>query len=308
MAPKRPRPATVRRDGVPEKFTVTQTHTKDGSRKLKNPKVVEKWRPHCAQPCIGPRNLDLIGGARHERRPSALAKKAGKRRASELDWPDEFGIDGGWSEDEEMMPDEDEREDVGWRAGPCERELLPFNGVKPGPTNPEINSESWCQDIMAELISNEFKDKWIEYTSEHAEAWRDAPRGARASGHGLCDAHGRLPHQGGARGPEGAQARAEWPVQLQPLPEEGRPAVRQAQGPRAGGRAAATLWLVQGRPRRVLSSPVLLRVPPLPFRRLRRRERDSAADLAVPPHALSVHSCGGGVDLRVHTEPSKWPC
>ena len=128
-------PTEQRRDGVAERYEFRQTMTKDGKRPLKHPKVIGKWRPHAAQPVLGPRNLEKIDGSRHARRPCALAKKAGKRRASELDWPDEFAIDGEWSEAEEMMPDEDEEGDTGWRAGPADREMPPFLGQPRGPTN-----------------------------------------------------------------------------------------------------------------------------------------------------------------------------
>ena len=75
-------PTEQRRDGVAERYEIRQTMTKDGKRLLKHPKVVGKWRPHAAQPTIGPRHLEKIDGPRHARRPSALAKKAGARRAS----------------------------------------------------------------------------------------------------------------------------------------------------------------------------------------------------------------------------------
>ena len=83
-------PTEQRRDGVVQFYEVKQTHRKDGKGLLKNPKLSTMYRPHCAQPTIGPRKLDLIEGPRHERRPSALAKKGGKRRAIELGWADEY--------------------------------------------------------------------------------------------------------------------------------------------------------------------------------------------------------------------------
>ena len=70
-------PPEQRRDGVAEAYETRQTMTKDGKRLLKHPKVVRKWRPHAAQPIIGPRHLEKIDGCRHARRPCALAKKAG---------------------------------------------------------------------------------------------------------------------------------------------------------------------------------------------------------------------------------------
>ena len=167
-------PAAQRRDGVPQQYMVRQTMRKDGKAPLKNAKVAEKWRPHCAQPTIGPRNLSVVEGKRHERRPSALAKKAKARRITDVEWADEYDPpEGGWSEDDEPMPDEDAKEDCGWRAGPIDRDLPIFNGPTPGPTNKELSDSSSRRDIMAELITDEFKDRWVEYTIDHAEAWRE---------------------------------------------------------------------------------------------------------------------------------------
>jgi hypothetical protein len=98
---------------------------------------------------------------------------AGKRKRTDLDWPDEFEMDDGWEEEEEDMPDEDEADDTGWLPGPAKREMPTFKGATPGPTDAELNEESWAQDIMHGLITPEFKDLSIEYTCQHAEAWRD---------------------------------------------------------------------------------------------------------------------------------------
>ena len=102
-------PAEQRRDGVPEQYTVRQTHRKDGKGLLKVPKEIEKWRPHAAQPTTVEPTLERIDEARHARRPSAKAKKLGKRRATELGWADEHDMPSEWSEDDEPMPDEDAR-------------------------------------------------------------------------------------------------------------------------------------------------------------------------------------------------------
>ena len=166
-------PAEQRRDGVAESHTVIQTHRKDGKGLLKVPNVTEKWRPHAAQPTRMKPEPETIDGPRHARRPSAKAKKVGKRRATDLGWADEYDLPEEWSEEDEPMPDEDAEEDCGWRAGPIERERKPFLGPKPGPTNEELTVDSSRSDIMAELISDEFKSKWCEYTCEHAEAYRE---------------------------------------------------------------------------------------------------------------------------------------
>ena len=171
---------THRRDGVPEGIITTQTMRKDGKGPLKNPKTTEIWRPHCAQPSVHGRHLDRVEGKRHLRRPSAVAIAGGKRRITELDghWPDEY--EGQLeSEDDEPMPDEDDKADTGWRAGPASRERLPFIGRAPGPTNPDLSWTSSYTAVMNELITSEFKEKWVSLTLEHVRAWRAAHRGFR---------------------------------------------------------------------------------------------------------------------------------
>ena len=80
------KPAEQRRDGVAESHTVIQTHRKDGKGLLKVPNVTEKWRPHAAQPTRMKPEPETIDRPRHARRPSAKAKKVGKRRATDLGW------------------------------------------------------------------------------------------------------------------------------------------------------------------------------------------------------------------------------
>jgi hypothetical protein len=161
------------RHGVPECIITTQTMRKDNKGPLKHPKVSEIWRPHTAQPTVYGRHLERIEGARHLRRPSAVANAEGKRRITELAeyWPDEYG-DPIVSEDDEPMPDEFDQGDTGWRAGPASRERLPFNGPTPGLTNPDLHWGSSYTAIMDELITPEFKAKWVERTLEHVAAWR----------------------------------------------------------------------------------------------------------------------------------------
>ena len=173
-------PVQQRRDGVVERILVKQTHTKDGKRPLKKEKVTETFRPHCAQPIIYPRNLEQIEGKRVDRRPSQKARKQGKKRITQCEWADDVGVDGGWSDDEQM-PDEYAEADCGWRAGPIERELPAFNGPTPGPTNEDLEWSSSYTDVMDELITPEFVDKWIEYTVAHAEAWREEHPGCETT-------------------------------------------------------------------------------------------------------------------------------
>ena len=98
-------PAEQRRDGVAESHTVIQTHRKDGKGLLKVPNVTEKWRPHAAQPTRMKPEPETIDGPRHARRPSAKAKKVGKRRATDLGWADEYQLPDDWSEEDEPMLD-----------------------------------------------------------------------------------------------------------------------------------------------------------------------------------------------------------
>ena len=64
-----------------------------------------------------------------------MARRAGKRNVTEVQWADEFDEpDDGWS-DEDMMPAEALPDDCCWAAGPIARELPPFRGPEPGPTD-----------------------------------------------------------------------------------------------------------------------------------------------------------------------------
>ena len=166
-------PLQQRRDGVVERILVKQTHTKDGKRPLKKEKVTETFRPHCAQPIVYERHLEQIEGKRVDRRPSKVAWRQGKKRITKCQWADDVGLDGSWSEDDEQMPDEYAEADCGWRAGPIERENPAFKGPRPGPTNEDLEWSSSYTDVMDELITPDFVDKWIEFTVAHAEAWRE---------------------------------------------------------------------------------------------------------------------------------------
>ena len=106
-------PPERRRDRNIEEIKYTQTHRKDGKGLLKQPKDVSVFRPHVGQPKIQGRDLKRIEGKRHEGRPSAVAKKSGKRRITETEWADEYEMFSDWEEESEDMPDEDEREDTG---------------------------------------------------------------------------------------------------------------------------------------------------------------------------------------------------
>ena len=97
--PPAARGSPQRRDGVVERKSFVQTMRKDGKAALKNPEQSETFRPHCAQPKVEDRHLEEIEGARHERRPSAIAKKGGKRQITEIEWADGYEQPDEWSED-----------------------------------------------------------------------------------------------------------------------------------------------------------------------------------------------------------------
>ncbi|KAL1530353.1 hypothetical protein AB1Y20_001261 [Prymnesium parvum] len=104
--------------------------------------------PICKKPSYVARNLTLLKGAKYARRPSAIARKANKRRSSDVLFSDEFeGSRDSWST-AERMPEEDKPEDGGWSAGPIVRELPEFKGPTPGPTNAELTANSSEESIM----------------------------------------------------------------------------------------------------------------------------------------------------------------
>ncbi|KAL1499676.1 hypothetical protein AB1Y20_011873 [Prymnesium parvum] len=116
------------------------------------------------QPRYVERNLSLVQGARHTRRPSSMARKSGKRRSSDVMKADEFaGNRESWATSEQM-PEEAKDEDGGWRAGPIVRELPAFNGPTPGPTNENLKHDSPEVEFMKEFFTTEFKVKCQQYT------------------------------------------------------------------------------------------------------------------------------------------------
>ena len=137
-------------------------------------KYVTMYQPPNLQPKLFDRSVEVMQGPRHSRRPSAVARKAGKRNVTEVSWADEYDQpEEGWS-DEELMPAETTPEDYRWAAGPIDRELPlpPFRGPSPGPTDVALNKNSTPLDIMQHLVPHEFKLRWCSYTKQHARAWR----------------------------------------------------------------------------------------------------------------------------------------
>ena len=77
---------------------VTKRFRKDGVTPLKHPKESTVYRPNCAQPKVQGRHLEPLEGARHERRPSSVAKRSGKKRVTEIACADEYEQPTDWSE------------------------------------------------------------------------------------------------------------------------------------------------------------------------------------------------------------------
>lgn len=165
---KRAKPAPA---NVPTSRTVDYT-TAGGKKTTK-----ELYDPHNSKPQYIERNLEMIEGKRWARRPSALAKKAGQRSASDVLEADEFvGSKDSWATTE-CMPEEDKLEDCGWLPGPVVRELPKFKGPKPGPTDSTLKPNSSSREFVLTQITSEFKKKWITYTIAHARAYRaERPR------------------------------------------------------------------------------------------------------------------------------------
>lgn len=118
------------------------------------------------------RCMEVVEGKRHERRPSAIAKKANCRYSTEVMGTDVIHLpDGTWA-DVERMPNEADMADVGWCPGPIQRQLPAFSGPKPGPTNPNLAADSSEVDIMRELLTDKFKRRCHELTVAHVNAFR----------------------------------------------------------------------------------------------------------------------------------------
>eukprot|EP00967_Tisochrysis_lutea_P108254 scaffold167584_cov23-Tisochrysis_lutea.AAC.1 len=136
-------------------------------------KTITMYQPPNHQPKVFDRNITVMDGPRHARRPSSVSRKQGKKNMTQVQWADEYDQpDEGWS-DEDLMPAESLKEDCYWAAGPIARALPPFLGPEPGPTDRSLNEKSSASEIMANLIPLEFKIRWCTYTKQHARAWRE---------------------------------------------------------------------------------------------------------------------------------------
>lgn len=101
-----------------------------------------------------------------------MARKAGKRRSTDLLTSEPFVVSRDWATPDKL-PWEAHVEDIGWQAGPLERELPPFKGPAPGPTNPLLAKDSSEEAFMDELLTTEFKVKCKAFTAAHVRAWRE---------------------------------------------------------------------------------------------------------------------------------------
>lgn len=126
------------------------------------------------KPCIVGRNLALVEGPRHARRPSKVARKAGSFNAAEVAWPDEYVQPDSWAEDL-PMPKEARPCDEGWLVGPCGahgvRRLPAFAGPTPGPTDDALDASASVLSFFSSQITQEFCEKVVEFTRQHCEQW-----------------------------------------------------------------------------------------------------------------------------------------
>ena len=92
-------------------------------------------QPPNRQPKIYDRNVTILDGPRHSRRPSSVARKKGKRNITDVEWADTYDEPEDCWSDDDLLPAETTKDDCGWVAGPICRELPPFRGPPPGPTD-----------------------------------------------------------------------------------------------------------------------------------------------------------------------------
>lgn len=133
----------------------------------------KKKPPTCRprQPSIIGRNLELLEGSRHSRRPSKLARAVSCFNATEVGWADEYTPPDGWEESEEM-PVEAKPEDESWLPGPIKRPLPKFTGPQPGPTDASLSPASSVLHFLGTQITQEFAELVVKYTILHCEQWR----------------------------------------------------------------------------------------------------------------------------------------
>lgn len=131
----------------------------------------QAFKPNARKPIIMQRTLQQVDGARYARRPWKIAREAGHFNGVHVQWADAYDPPSDWS-DEEDLPIEAKLEDCGWRAGPVDRQLPPFLGKKPGPTDPSLKADSSTDRFLDTQLSFEFRKKLVEYTHAHCAQWR----------------------------------------------------------------------------------------------------------------------------------------
>lgn len=136
----------------------------------KKPSESTKPMPIC-QPCIMGRNLTLIDGPRHARRPSNIARSQGMFNGPDVGWPDSYEQPDTWATDL-RMPQEAKEADLGWKPGPVVRALPTFKGPTPGPTDTSLDSSSSVLRFFNTQITEEFVNKVVDYTVIHCQQWR----------------------------------------------------------------------------------------------------------------------------------------
>lgn len=134
---------------------------------------ITMYDPKQHRPSLISRNLSEVKGARHDRRPSKVARKAGALNGTAVQWADTYDQPDTW-EEEEMMPYETRLADCGWRPGPATRNLPKFRGRTPGPTDSTLDTESSVRNFFNTQLTTEFKEKVVQYTHEHCKQWRES--------------------------------------------------------------------------------------------------------------------------------------
>ena len=133
---------------------------------------VEVFTPNTMRPVYVDRSVREIPGERWARRPSQLAKLAGKRTAAEVLFADSYdGATDDWATTE-PMPYETNIDDCNWEPGPIHRPNPVFKGPTPGPTDPSLAADTCEEKYVNSQISDAFLDLCVRYTTGHARAWR----------------------------------------------------------------------------------------------------------------------------------------
>jgi len=148
------------------------------------------WRASGNWPVIQPQVVQSVAGQRHTQRPSALAGK-GKRA---IDSVTSIAVQVDSWETSEELPFGCVESDVGWLPGPVGgssgRELPPFKGRRPGPSDPSLTAGTGARRIMrAVQFTPAYKERVVALARQHAVAWASAhstPDAVERSFHASC--------------------------------------------------------------------------------------------------------------------------